>query len=195
MQVLIYQRAQFEKRLRQFQKAGGKGAQTARRVEGIVRQLCGKECRRPEETAKLTRYGEARIDKCRKLDLGGGYRLIYLKDGSIYVFLFVGTHDACDRWLRRNTGFDAFIEETKYQQIGEVKEDRKGLKPLEASADGAYGDGETLEEELDDRTLRRIFCGLTGERIENSKGPSSISRRLNPPRGNGENTGEKGRTK
>jgi len=166
MQVFIYREWEFNKRVNQLHKAGGKAAQAARRVERIIQQLVGCDPMKPEEAAKLTRYGEARIDKCRKLDLGSGYRLIYLKDRSIYVFLFVGTHDECDRWLKRNVGFEALTGESKCEPIPEAKEVQQELKTLESSAWVESDDHNTLEEELDDRTLRRIFCGLSGEKAQ-----------------------------
>lgn len=50
----------------------------------------------------FTRNGEDRIKGCRKVDLGGGYRLGTLKQGKDLYLLFVGTHDECGRWVENN---------------------------------------------------------------------------------------------
>ncbi len=61
---------------------------------------------RSEEILSMsrTRNGENRIRHCRKYSLAGGCRLITVRDNEKHIFLFLGTHDECDEWLKRNRG-------------------------------------------------------------------------------------------
>jgi len=77
--VFIYREAQFRKRLDVLFRAGGKENQVAERVSRIIQRLCRREDI-TGEFGKLTKYGETRVKKCTKLNLGSGYRLLYLRD-------------------------------------------------------------------------------------------------------------------
>ena len=65
----------------------------------ILARLASHERRHPDTVHKRIRHGEARIEKCKKFDLVGGYRLVYIREAQQYYFLFAGTHDDCDHWL------------------------------------------------------------------------------------------------
>jgi len=74
-------------------KADPDAAAAAERVEAIIATMASHDGIRPAQVNKLTRHGEARIDKCKKFDLVGGYRLVYVREEDHYFFLFAGTHD------------------------------------------------------------------------------------------------------
>lgn len=164
MTVLIYRDLEFNKRLNELCKAGGKGSQIAKRVEQIMLRAARNDPMRHAGFGRLTKYGEARINKCRKLNLGSGYRLIYLADASACILLFVGTHDECDRWLKHNTGFEVLEDDTKFKSICITDEARESTEYPETSAVVETDSEELMMPEIDDRTLRRIFCGLSGEK-------------------------------
>jgi mRNA-degrading endonuclease RelE of RelBE toxin-antitoxin system len=163
MDVLIYRETQFRKRLRQLYKAGGKKSQVAERVDTIIERLCRRSSN-PEVHGKLTQYGEARVEKCRKLNLGSGYRLLYSVDRSRFLFLFVGTHDECDRWLTHNTGFEVLDEGNLSKVAPHPEEDPEPSAESHSTEEEMDYEG-MLMKKLDDRTLRRIFCGLSGEKV------------------------------
>lgn len=85
----------------------------------------------PEAIARLTKRGEGRIDKCRKLDLGGGYRLIYFVDGAVCILPYIAAHDECDRWLKRNTGFEVIADDARCKAISNTNEDWEYIKSQE----------------------------------------------------------------
>src|SRR6266850_4967444 len=102
MAVVVHCEPQLQKCLNKLRKAGGRAALAAERIEAIIATLASNDCLQPVQVNKLTRHGEARIDKCKKFDLVGGYRLVYVREEQHYFFLFAGTHDACDRWLNNH---------------------------------------------------------------------------------------------
>lgn len=165
MTVLIYRDLEFNKRLNQLCKAGGKGSQIAKRVEQIMRRAAGTDPMRPAGFGSLTKHGEARINKCRKLNLGAGYRLIYFVDASACILLFVGTHDECDRWLKHNTGFEVLEDDTKFKAICITDEAQESTEYPGTSAVVETDSEELMITDIDDRALRRIFCGLSGEKM------------------------------
>src|SRR2546429_4788095 len=102
MAVVIHREPQLQKCLTKLRKAGGRAPLAAERIEAIIATLASNDDVRPTQVNKLTRHGEARIDNCKKFDLVGGYRLVYVREENHYFFLFAGTHDDCDRWLNNN---------------------------------------------------------------------------------------------
>lgn len=59
------------------------------------------------ERAK-THYGENRLRHCRKYNLSKGCRLVTAFDQDTLIFLFLGMHEECDRWLDNNRGRNFF---------------------------------------------------------------------------------------
>ncbi|MBI5327322.1 MAG: UvrD-helicase domain-containing protein [Deltaproteobacteria bacterium] len=83
-----------------------KGGNDRRKVESVD-SILGKKSREvsdPFEQHKLTNHGETRIKNCFKYDLKDGYRLITVQQSNCRIFLYVGTHDECERWLEQNRG-------------------------------------------------------------------------------------------
>src|SRR5262249_43109890 len=102
MAVFIHREPQLHKSLTKLRRAGGRAALAAARVEEIIAALAANTGIQPQQVNKLTRHGEARIEHCKKFDLVGGYRLVYVKEANHYFFLFAGTHDDCHRLLNNN---------------------------------------------------------------------------------------------
>jgi hypothetical protein len=142
-------------------RAGGHAALAAERAENIIATLTSSHAM-PEQVNKLTTRGERRIDGCKKYDLGGGYRLVYVKEADHYVFLCVATHDDCDRWLTNNKDrqyLQLDMAEGRAWRISDHTHDT-GLasSPRDTAPEMDYDD--MLMQKIDDKMLRRIFHGL-----------------------------------
>lgn len=60
---------------------------------------------RSADFGRMTQHGESRIRHCIKYDLGGGYRLVTVRPkDTVFLLLFVGSHDDAERWLDANRG-------------------------------------------------------------------------------------------
>jgi len=157
----IHISAEVQSRLNSLKKSGKAGvvlAQKATRViEGFV---SGAARRRLNAIGSLTKFGEKRIKKCRKFDLGCGFRLITLQQGDRVFILFLGAHDECQRWLENNS------------RLKKVSVDHKALfeeplsnYPPDHSDNNDYEDirqdaADEAKLEIRDQDLRRVFCGL-----------------------------------
>lgn len=161
MAGVIHRAPQLQKCLSKLRKAGGRGTLAAERVDTILAALTTQAGIRPEAVYKLTRHGEARIEHCKKVDLVGGYRLVYIQEGQHYYFLYAGTHDDCDRWLTHNR--DLKLVSAAASRTVET------LKPVNVApastpeASACEPDYDALMfKDLDDNMLRRVFRGLCG---------------------------------
>jgi hypothetical protein len=162
--VFIHRKSHFTKYLHKLRRAGGRSAAAAERAEAIMVTLASAP-RIPEQVHRLTKFGERRIDGCQKYDLGAGYRLVYVKDEEHYVFLFVGTHDDCDRWLTNNKDLHDLQLDRLEADAGCFSEPTavrdSGAPSPEADDEMDYDD--ILMQKIDEQTLRRIFHGLCGD--------------------------------
>ncbi|HTG82441.1 MAG TPA: hypothetical protein VL949_10890 [Geobacteraceae bacterium] len=160
--VIVYRDNQFEKCLEQLKRAGGTGTQAARRTEALIEELAQSDGRTAPETCRLTRHGEARIRKCRKYDLGDGYRLVCIRRGHHLVLLYAGSHDDCDRWLERNRGLRPVID-PGLRPIPPVERPASPLPPW-AAAEGPDDPEEDYERLITARItkqdLKKLFEGL-----------------------------------
>ena len=161
MAVVIHRDPQLYKCLTKLRRAGGRALLAAEQVETILARLAAYEGRHPDAVHKRTRHGEARIEKCKKFDLVGGYRLVYIREAQQYYFLFAGTHDDCDRWLTHHR--DLTLEMPGAPATA-------GATPMAAETPAAghtvppddldYDD--IILKDIDEKILRRVFCGLCG---------------------------------
>lgn len=153
---MIHRPPKFNKYLENLHKSGGKAAMAARRAEEIIKLLQNKPDAVDQLRNRLTKHGELRIDRCIKYDLGGAYRLVGVRKGRNLVFTFVGTHDDCDRWIENHRGHVP------------PSEPDVAPSPLEADTTEVSGqevdpqeDYDTLlMEQIDEKTLRKIFSGI-----------------------------------
>lgn len=164
MAVVIHRDPQLLKCLQKLLKAGGRAALAAERVETILARLAFRTDLKPVH--KLTKFGERRIAGCKKFNLGGGYRLVYIQEDQHYIFLFVGTHDDCDRWLNNHKHFKPTIPDTPppCPALQAVTIDGAVVQP--GTVDDTVDDmdyDDLLMQHIDEKMLRRIFRGLYGE--------------------------------
>jgi len=75
--------AKVQSRLNSLKKSGKTGMALAQKATRVIEGLAFAFTRRRlNAVGSLTKYGEKRIKKCRKYDLGGGFRLITLQQGG-----------------------------------------------------------------------------------------------------------------
>src|SRR5229473_5794714 len=162
MAVVIHRDPQLHKCLTKLRRAGGRALLAAEQVETILARLASHEGRHPDAVHKRTRHGEARIEKCKKFDLVGGYRLVYIREENHYFFLFAGTHDDCDRWLNNNRHLKPEINgETTPLLVSPAAEVETASVQGATEDDSDYDD--IVMQNIDEKMLRRIFRGLCGE--------------------------------
>lgn len=162
MAILIHRRTRFEKRLSALRRGDRRAFLAADRAQELIGRLVSDDLELMEEMDRRTKHGEMRIDKCLKYDLGGGYRLVCVRLGEDLIITHVGSHDDCDRWIENNRRFDPDME-CECESLQGAKN--------EARADEGEPDGEELNLDYDDilmkkvdqKTLRRVFCGLCGD--------------------------------
>src|SRR5215470_3596522 len=161
MAIVIHCDPQLHKCLTKLRRAGGRALLAAEQVETILARLASHEGIYPDTVHKRTRHGEARIEKCQKFDLVGGYRLVYIREAQQYYFLFVGTHDDCDHWLTHHRalglempGVPMTAEVTPTAAVMPAAEHAVPPGDLELDYD------DIILKDIDEKTLRRVFCGL-----------------------------------
>jgi hypothetical protein len=159
MVLSVYLEPKFRKCLAELRKQGGTSSLAAKKADDLINGLLlrGRDC--SCEIGKLTKNGEFRIKQCKKYDLGNGYRLICLRKEHHFILLYIGTHDECHRWLERNKGLRYEIDDD-YKDVLITKEipavDATPIKEI----DPADKYENQLLQKIDDKILRRIFCGL-----------------------------------
>ncbi|MFZ2447713.1 MAG: hypothetical protein WAW37_15255 [Syntrophobacteraceae bacterium] len=158
--------ANFSKQLKALGRRGGNAAAAAEHARAIVSQVIDGGTSSPRRMGRLTRNGEARIKDSVKFDLVGGYRLIGVMRGREITFLFIGSHDECERWIRNNAGLESLPDKRRNRRV-EIRENHPTVAPPaqgppQAVAEESDYDRELLEN-LTERDLRRIFRGLCGK--------------------------------
>jgi len=159
MILSIYFGSKFKKSLNELRGKGGSSSLAAKKADDLISRLLlrGRDC--SHSIGKLTKNGEFRIKHCKKYDLGDGYRLICLKKGIQLVLLHIGTHDECDRWIERNKRLRYEIDE-KDGNFLETKEIPSTDLSYQRAKDPVDEYEEQLVAKIDDKILRKIFCGL-----------------------------------
>ncbi len=153
--------AKVQSRIESLKKSGKAGLALAQKATRIIMALTsGSAPHKMDVTGGFTKYGEKRIRNCRKYDLGCGFRLIILHRGLKLLVQFLGTHDECQRWLEKNSRLKEVVT-GKGALFRISQKDR-----LPRSTDKIVPDDveQNAEDEmplkLNDRDLRRVFCGL-----------------------------------
>ena len=167
MQLNIRISPNVTKQLKALQRGGGNASQAAEHARKIINQALEGICS-PKQLGRLTRYGEARIPNCIKFDLVRGYRLIAAMGRREMCFLFVGSHDECDHWIKNNAGFEAPAD-NRTATVVHVRSRTDEEKPactMHEHEDETEADDydSVILRDLTDRDLRAIFGGLCGKR-------------------------------
>lgn len=108
MEVMEYEG--YRKSLVVLRRKGGQYQKAADRA--IVMQ---DHMRDPELRSNLpvTNFGETRIAKAVKYDIGGDRcRLVTVQDAGVVFLCFAGTHDDADKWLDKNKGLKVLVDKS-----------------------------------------------------------------------------------
>lgn len=161
----IHLSSRFIKQLRFLERSDKKGILAAGQVELIIAHYKNSGEETEEILAKRTKHGESRLRNCLKYDLGGGYRLITLREGEQLLLAFVGSHDDTDLWLERNRGtsFAVELQQGPFETVHLPGRGRERAIPAEV-ADHRGDSQDRYEEELlqriDEKTLRQVFSSF-----------------------------------
>jgi hypothetical protein len=159
MAVYIHRETRFTKCLDILKRGDKKSAIAAERAEELVKKLLEEDLAFLEEAYNRTKHGELRIDKCRKYDLGSGYRLVCVEHGGDLFITYVGAHDDCDRWIENNRRFEPEVDEPSGETVV-TKEDSVTDGPPGPDINEDMDYDEILMKQIDDNLLREIFSGL-----------------------------------
>ncbi len=157
----IHLERRFEKELEDLWERGERGATAAQKAEELLAALTRNGPPDLKKVWKLTGWGEKRIEGCLKYDLGDGYRAICFRRGETLFISYVGDHDQCQKYLDHFSGRHNWVAKengsTLPVQLAEPPEGLEGA-PSDEDSDDEYDD--FLPEQVDDKTLRKIFSGL-----------------------------------
>lgn len=155
----------FIRQLKHLRQTGGMAKAVAEHAEAIIQQWVSGEMVSPRQLTRSTRSGERRIKDCWKYDLIEACRLLTVMAEDHLIFLFVGTHDECDQWLRHNKGW-----EPEGAKKGDKVLPVQRTTPQTAAEEAAFEEDEAPEDylsgEIDERDLRIIFAGICRSRAE-----------------------------
>ncbi len=89
----------FDRQLDLLSRSGKKAELAVAQCEKVIALL---RCAGPlsdDLLIKRTKNGEYRLKNCTKYDLGGGYRLVTVREDDRLYLLFIGTHDETNLWI------------------------------------------------------------------------------------------------
>lgn len=170
----IHHTRRFMKRLDFMVKAGKNERIAAERAEQIIAALQIAPLHEEAE-CKRTHSGELRLKNCRKYDLSAGYRLVALKRNNRLIFVYLGSHDDCQRWIENNRESLAVID-SEPTLPAVTDNPRQSDAGICRKADRDEYE-EQLMAEIDEGLLREIFTGLAQTRQANrGRGQSNVIR-------------------
>ncbi|HDQ39806.1 MAG TPA: hypothetical protein ENN39_02085 [Desulfonatronum sp.] len=162
MAAIIYDPVQFFKKLEKMEKAGGKAGVAARQARELIQDMADKNHLDLKQRSKLTLNGEARIENCQKFHLVNGYRLVFVRNGGCFIFLFLGSHDETDAWIKNNSGFRPDFSQGEI--VPRSKPYAKHVRNhREDQLDFPHDYDKPLHEFIDQKTLREIFPGISAQ--------------------------------
>jgi hypothetical protein len=152
----IHRTASFNRKLEMLRRSGGTGSMAAEKADEIMRGVALGKNNVIRRQFRFTRNGEYRIRNCMKYDLGCGYRLVCIRKKSHDLFIYIGSHDDCCRWIDRNKGrlsraVNAAIT-ARAVCNSSTADFKEALKEDEYEA--------RLMSRIDDKILRIVFSGL-----------------------------------
>jgi len=159
LQVLLD--SNIRRQLKALHKAGGRSAFVANHAESVMERFALAGEADFKKTARRTRHGETRIKKCIKFDLVDGYRLLGIRKECDLLFLYIGTHDECDRWIRNKKGLRSILQKEDCDAVS-VRKPVPEAQPEEEEPEPDTICEEYLTADLDEKVLRKVFRGLTG---------------------------------
>ena len=156
----IYHDPKFDDCLDMLREKGGTALIAVKKAEELINRILVKGREHSISIRKQTKNGEFRIKHCIKYDLGNGYRLVCVKKGARLAFLFIGTHDDCDRWIKRKKGLNYDMSNDCNFDSTLLTADTSVSSAVAEEMDPAEQYEEHLMRRIDNKILRTIFCGL-----------------------------------
>jgi mRNA-degrading endonuclease YafQ of YafQ-DinJ toxin-antitoxin module len=164
----VHLERRFEKELEALWKRGEKGETTAQKAEELIAALTRNGPPDLKKVWKLTGWGEKRIEGCLKYDLGDGYRVICFRRRETLFISYIGDHDECHNWLDHYSGRHNWVAKengTTLSVQGTGLSDWRERELVDVDLGDDFDN--FLGNQLDDKTLRKIFSGLA----KNAKQP------------------------
>ena len=157
----VHMERRFERELESLWKRGGKGATTAQKAHELLAALTRNGPPDLKKVWKLTGWGEKRIEGCLKYDLGDGFRAICFRRRETLFISYVGDHDECQKWLDHFSGRHNLVAKENGTTLPVQSTGSSDWRET-ASSDEDIGDDfdDFLLDQIDDKTLRKIFSGL-----------------------------------
>lgn len=157
----VYRDAKLTKQLKALSRGGANAAQAVGHAMTIINEFVAGNIRNPKLMGRLTRYGDARIKNCIKFDLVRGYRLVAVLMDEGIAFLFVGSHDECDHWLRNNAGLEPILDKQRntVMETGQATCEPPWVESEHEIIESDDYDKSVLAK-ITQQDLRKIFCGL-----------------------------------
>jgi hypothetical protein len=162
MGIYIHREASFRRSLDTLARGDKIASHAAIRADEIIEKLASDDDQAIEIVSRRTKHGELRINGCRKYNLGGGYRLVCVKQKGHLVATYVGCHDDCNRWIENNRGFELELPSiSDHLPASENRESNRLRNSESEESEPDYDD--ILMAKIDQKILRQVFCGLCGE--------------------------------
>ena len=163
MMYLIHIDPRIKRHIEALRRAGKKGQIAAAHARAVIEAMKrggpGAARRLPQ-----THNGELRLVGCIKYDLGGGYRMLTVKQGKERFILFAGSHDDCDRWIENNRelAIDAIRERCRHHRVRVSSKSESDPAIQQEAGMREEIDSIPTGVELDQKVLRLLFAGLCG---------------------------------
>jgi len=152
---------EFHEKVSELYRLGGNGRRIFKNVQSLLGGI-KEEGSRAFRSFKTTNHGESRIKSCIKYDLGAGFRLVTVNTEKVIWLLFVGNHDAADKWLDNNSGWTPI--RAKNGEYTSVRDRSDGSvevvsdRPLVPGSDKLY-------ERFEDPSYADVFLEMLSGRI------------------------------
>ncbi len=163
---LIYRDPLFDRTLGDLRAKGGHAALAADKAVEFLGLLSESDGNSGRQKFRFTRKGESRIENCRKVDLGSGFRIVCIQKDRRLVLLYIGTHDDCFRWIGRHRTAEYDLEAIADDAWIPVPEKTQHCSDNTFTDEDRFVEAyeEDLLRRIDDALLRKVFVGIINGR-------------------------------
>lgn len=152
---------EFHKKISELYRLGGNGRRIFKNVQSLLGGI-KEEGARAFRSFKITNHGESRIKHCVKYDLGAGFRLVTVNTEKMIWLLFVGNHDAADKWLDNNSGWTPIrAKNGEYTSVWCPNYDALDVKSFRPSVPGS----DKLYERFEDPKYSDLFLEMLSSKM------------------------------
>ncbi|MGK0272621.1 MAG: superfamily I DNA/RNA helicase [Cocleimonas sp.] len=136
---------------------GGSFTKAADKADALIGRIARKG-KDPLHGFQKTNHGESRIKHCIKYDLSGRSRLVTVQTNGRCLLLFVGDHNATDKWLESNKGITFALNEQN--KLEEVKNSSNLIGERDPIIANRLRQDKYLYEMLDETLFDRLTEGI-----------------------------------